>query len=65
MSNERRLDRLIAHLKAQVAELRRLEGDGARAEDLEERRRLVRRLQGHLAAAVMDVLEPPRRPRLS
>jgi hypothetical protein len=64
MTDQRTLERLVAHLRAQVAELRRLERDGARPEEVEERRRLVRRLQSHLAATVMDALGPPRQPRL-
>jgi len=64
MSEERRLERLIAHLRAQVAELRRLERDGAAREEVEVRRGLVLRLQDHLAAAVIDALGPQSRPRL-
>jgi hypothetical protein len=59
MTDERTLDRLITHLRAQVAELRRMEHDGARPEDVEERKRLILRLQGHLAGAVMELLGPP------
>lgn len=64
MTTERGLNRLIAHLRAQVSELRRLEVDGARSEEVEERRRVVRRLKSHLAAAVIDSLGPARRPQL-
>jgi len=39
MTDERTLDRLIAHLRGQVAELRRLERDGAPPEDIAERKR--------------------------
>ncbi|MBV9000204.1 MAG: hypothetical protein JO363_23745 [Solirubrobacterales bacterium] len=56
MTDERTLDRLIAHLRGQVAELRRLERDGAPAEDLAERKRLVLRLQERLAYAVRDLV---------
>jgi hypothetical protein len=60
MTDEHTLDRLIAHLRAQVAELRRLERDGAPQRDVAERRRLIMRLQDHLAYAVRDLLSPPR-----
>ncbi len=60
MTDERTLDRLIAHLRAQVAELRRLEREGAPQQDVAERRRLIMRLQNHLAYAVRDLLSPPR-----
>ena len=56
MTDERTLDRLIAHLRGQVAELRRLERDGASAEDIAERKRLVLRLQERLAYAVRDLV---------
>ena len=61
MTDERTVDRLIAHLRAQVAELRRLERDGGAAqEEVAERRRLIMRLEEHLAYAVRDLLSPPR-----
>jgi hypothetical protein len=56
MSDERTLDRLIAHLRGQVAELRRREGEGAAAEELAERGRLILRLQERLAYVVRDLL---------
>jgi uncharacterized coiled-coil protein SlyX len=56
MSDERTLDRLIAHLRGQVAELRRLEGEGAADEALAERKRLILRLQERLAYVVRDLL---------
>ena len=56
MSDERTLDRLIAHLRGQVAELRRLEREGAGAEELAERGRLIIRLQERLAYVVRDLL---------
>jgi hypothetical protein len=56
MSEERTLDRLIAHLRGQVAELRRLEREGAPAEELAERKRLIFRLQERLAYVVRDLL---------
>jgi hypothetical protein len=64
MTDERTIDRLIAHLRTHVAELRRMERDGARPAELEERKRLILRLQRHLAYSVVDLLNVPRRPRL-
>ena len=60
MTDERTLDRLIAHLRSQVAELRRIEREGAPPEEVAERKRLIMRLQEHLAYAVRDVLNPRR-----
>ena len=34
MTNQRTLDRLIAHLRGQVAELRRREAEGATSEEI-------------------------------
>jgi hypothetical protein len=62
MSYERTFDRLIAHLRGQVAELRRLEREGTSQEDVDERRLLIMRLQEQLAHMVRDLLSPPRRP---
>ena len=62
MSDERTLDRLIAHLRGQVAELRRLEREGAGAEELAERKRLIVRLQERLAYVVRDLLSVQRAP---
>jgi hypothetical protein len=56
MTDERTLDRLIAHLRAHVAELRRLKQEGADRAEVEDRERLVVRLQEHLAYAVRDVV---------
>jgi hypothetical protein len=56
---ERKLDRLIAHLRSHVAELRRLEREGAGADEVAERRRVIGQLQDHLAYAVRDLLTPP------
>jgi hypothetical protein len=56
MTDERKLDRLVAHLRAHVAELRRLEGEGAEPREVAERRRLILRLQDHLSYAVRDLL---------
>jgi hypothetical protein len=58
MTDERTLDRLIAHLRAQVAEARRLERAGADPSEVEEHRRLVFRLQRQLAYTVRDLLTP-------
>ena len=60
MTDERTLDRLIARLRTHVAELRRLEREGAAAEEVAERRRLIFRLQEHLAYAVRDLLNVQR-----
>lgn len=56
MTSERTLDRLIAHLRGQVAELRRREREGASAEELTERKRVILRLQERLAYVVRDLL---------
>ena len=56
MTDERTLDRLMAHLRAQVAEARRRELEGADRTEVEERRRLIMRLQQQLAYAVRDLL---------
>lgn len=60
MTDERKLDRLIAHLRGQVAELRRLEREGADPDQVAERKRLILRLQEHMAYAVRDLLGVPR-----
>jgi hypothetical protein len=57
MSDETTLDRLIAHLRGQVAELRRLDREGAPPDELAERRRLILRLQERLAFVVRDLLQ--------
>jgi hypothetical protein len=56
MTDERTLDRLIAHLRAHVAELRLLKQEGADRAEVEERERLIVRLQETLAYAVRDVV---------
>jgi hypothetical protein len=61
MTDERTLDRLIAHLRAHVAEARRLEREGADPQEIEERKRLILRLQQQLAYAVRDLLTVDRR----
>ena len=60
MTDERTLDRLIAHLRAQVAELRRREQAGAAADEVAERKRLIMRLQEQLAYVVRDLLRGQR-----
>jgi hypothetical protein len=56
MTDERTLDRLIAHLRTHVAELRRLEQEGAGPDEVAERKHLILRLQEHLAYTVRDLL---------
>ena len=56
MTDQRTLDRLIAHLRGQVAELRRLEVHGAAPEDIAERKRLILRLQERLGYVVRDLV---------
>jgi hypothetical protein len=60
MTDERKLDRLIAHLRGQVAELRRLEREGADPDQVAERKRLILRLQEHMVYVVRDLLGAPR-----
>jgi hypothetical protein len=60
MTDERTLDRVLAHLRAHVAELRRLEREGAEPADLAERRRLILSLQERLAFVVRDLLSHQR-----
>ena len=56
MTDQRTLDRLIAHLRGQVAELRRREGEGAAPEEIAERTRLILRLQDRLSYVVRELL---------
>jgi hypothetical protein len=58
--SERVFKRITAHLRAQVAELRRLERAGAPAGELAERRREIAQLQSHLAGAVRSAVAPAR-----
>jgi hypothetical protein len=60
MTDERTVDRLIAHLRAHVTDLRRLEQEGAPPHEVAERKRVIRRLHEHLAYAVRDLLSPQR-----
>lgn len=57
MTDERTLGRLMAHLRGEVAEVRRLERNGAAPEELADRKRLILRLQEHLAYAVRGLLD--------
>jgi hypothetical protein len=59
MTDQRDIDRLIAHLGTHVAELRRLEREGADPREVEERKRLIIRLQNHLAGAVRSLVRDP------
>jgi hypothetical protein len=63
MTAERTLDRLLVHLRTHVAEARRLELEGADQTEIEERKRLILRLQQQLAYAVRDLLTIDRNPR--
>jgi|HubBroStandDraft_4_1064222.scaffolds.fasta_scaffold1641679_2 hypothetical protein len=65
MTDERTLDRLIAHLRAQVSELRRREEEGAAPDEVAERKRLILRLQEHLSYAVRDLLRAQRTSQLA
>jgi hypothetical protein len=56
MTDERTLDRLIVHLRSQIAELRRLEREGADPSEVAERKRLILRLQDRFVYAVRDLL---------
>jgi hypothetical protein len=56
MTDERKIDRLIAHLRTHVAELRRLERGGADPDEVTDRKRVILRLQSHLSYAVRDLL---------
>jgi hypothetical protein len=59
VTDERKLERLIAQLREQVAEVRRLEREGAPQEEVSTQRRLIARHQDDLAYAVRDVLNSP------
>jgi hypothetical protein len=60
MTTEAALDRLLAHLRGHVAELRRLEREGAEPAELADRKRLILGLQERLAYVVRDLLGVPR-----
>jgi hypothetical protein len=57
MTHERTVQRVIAHPRTQVAELGRMQREGAKAEEVEERKRPIVRLQRHLAYSVTDLLD--------
>ena len=57
MTDQRSVDRLIDHLRTQVADLRRMQREGADADEVEARERLILRLQRHLAHCVVDRVE--------
>jgi hypothetical protein len=61
MTDQRALDRLIAHLRGQVAELRRREREGAAPEEIAERTHVILRLQDRLSYVVQELLNVPRR----
>jgi hypothetical protein len=60
MTDERTIDRLMAHLRTHVLELGRLERAGAAPDEVADRKRLILRLQEHLAYAVRDLLRGQR-----
>lgn len=60
MTDQRTLDRLMARLRAQVAELRQLERAGAALHEVADRKRLILRLQEQLAYAVRELLRTQR-----
>ena len=60
MTDERAIDRIIAHLRTHVTDLRRLEREGAAPDELARRRRLISQLQAHLSYAVRDLLSVQR-----
>jgi broad specificity phosphatase PhoE len=59
LTDDRSINRVVDHLRAHVAELRRLENQGADPHDVEERRLLITRLQTYLAGAVRDRVSEP------
>jgi hypothetical protein len=59
VTDPRKLELLIAQLREQVAEVRRLEQEGAPQEQVSGRRRLIARQQDDLAYAVRDLLNSP------
>ena len=58
MTADRMPDRVITHLCAHVAELRRLEREGADSGELDERRQVIARLHKHLADMLRDSSTP-------
>jgi hypothetical protein len=60
MSDQRTVNRLIALLRRHVADLRRMEREGADPSEVEQRKRLISRLQTRLADTVRDLLSDQR-----
>jgi uncharacterized coiled-coil protein SlyX len=60
MTDQRTFDRLTAHLRGQVAELRRRQGEGAAPDEIAERTYLIRRLQDRLSYVVQELLNVQR-----
>jgi hypothetical protein len=56
MTDGRTINPLLVHLRTHVAELRRLEQQGASPGEVAERKRLILHLQNHLSYAVRDML---------
>lgn len=56
---DRPLEQITTQLRAHVAELHRLERVGAASDQLEERRKLIARLQGQLAELVRSAVAAP------
>ena len=52
-TDERTIDRVLAHLRSHAAELRRLETEGAGPEEVEERRRVIERLRRYLGYSLI------------
>jgi hypothetical protein len=59
---DRRLERITTHLRAHVAELRRLERAGGTPREVAERREVIARLQSQLAGLVKAAVAPARDP---
>ena len=57
MTDQRRIERLIAQLRAHVTELARLQREGGKPRELDQRRRAIGRLKSHLAYAVCELLK--------
>jgi hypothetical protein len=60
--SDRMLERVTTHLRAHVAELRRLELAGTGPGELEERRKLIAQLHCQLAGLAKRALAPPPHP---
>ena len=57
MTDQRRIERLIAELRAHVTELARLQRKGGKPRELQQRRRAIGRLKSQLADAVRQQLQ--------